>query len=94
MGYQALAQAQLAEDVHHDLHGRVVGDGEGAHVQDGAQLQGPRAVGGQRGGVLCEVDPGGQHDALLLTPRVLWGTGGEEGLETFEQNNHVMDSSN
>lgn len=31
---QALAQPQLSEDVHHDLHGGVVGDSEGAHVQD------------------------------------------------------------
>lgn len=35
---QALAQPQLSEDVHHDLHGGVVCDGEGTHVQDGAQF--------------------------------------------------------
>lgn len=45
MSDQALAQPQLPEDVHHDLHGGVVGDGEGAHVEDGAQFEGPRAVG-------------------------------------------------
>lgn len=70
MCHQTLAEAQLAEDVHHDLHGRVVGHGEGAHVQDGAQLEGPRAVGGQGGGVLREVDPRGQQDTLLLSPCV------------------------
>lgn len=35
---QALAQPELSEDVHHDLHGGVVCDGEGTHVQDGAQF--------------------------------------------------------
>lgn len=35
---EALAQAELAEDVHHDLHGRVVSDCEGTHIQDAAQL--------------------------------------------------------
>lgn len=34
VGDQALAQPELSEDVHHDLHGGVVSDGEGAHVQD------------------------------------------------------------
>lgn len=29
---QALAQAQLAEDIHHDLHGCQVGHSEGAEV--------------------------------------------------------------
>lgn len=71
MCHQTLAEAQLAEDVHHDLHGRVVGHGEGAHVQDGAQLEGPRAVGGQCRGMLREVDPRGQQDTLLLPPCVL-----------------------
>lgn len=54
---QALAQAQLPENVHHDLHGGVVSDGEGAHVQDGAKLEGSRAVGRQRGCMLGEVHP-------------------------------------
>lgn len=31
---QTLPQTQFSEDVHHDLHGGVVGDGERAHVQD------------------------------------------------------------
>lgn len=35
---QALTQPELPEDVHHDLHGGVVSDGEGAHVQDRAQF--------------------------------------------------------
>ena len=68
---QALAQSQFAEDVHHDLHGGVVGDGEGAHVQDAAQLEGAGAVGGEGGGVLGKVHPRVTHDALLLTPGVL-----------------------
>ena len=83
MGDQTLAQAQLAEDIHHDLHGCVVGDGEGAHVQDGAQLKGPGAVSRQGGGVLGEVDPGGQHDTLLLTTSILCRGGRERFLSTF-----------
>ncbi len=57
MRHEALAQAELAEDVHHDLHGRVVGDGEGAHVQDAAQLQRPRAVGREGRGMLGKIHP-------------------------------------
>ncbi len=67
---QALAQPELSEDVHHDLHGGVVGDGEGAHVQDGAQFEGTGAVGRQGGCVLGEVNPGVQHDALLLATSI------------------------
>lgn len=70
MSDQALAQPQLSEYVHHDLHGRVVGHGEGAHVQDGAKFQGPGAVGRQGGRVLGEVNPGVQHDALLLAASI------------------------
>lgn len=70
VSHQALAQPQLSEDVHHDLHGGVVGDGEGAHVQDGAKFEGPRAVGRQGGCVLGEVHPGVQHDALLLATSI------------------------
>lgn len=72
MSDQALAQAQLPEDVHHDLHGCVVGDGEGAHVQDGAQLERAGAVCRQGGCMLGEVDSGVQHDPLLLATCVLW----------------------
>lgn len=71
VGHQALAQAQLAEDVHHDLHGRVVSDSEGAHVQNGAQLEGPGTVGGQRWGMLGKINPRVQQDALLLAAGVL-----------------------
>lgn len=55
-GDQTLAEAQLAEDVHHRLHGRVVGDGEGAEVQDASQLQRLRVAGRQLWRVLSEVD--------------------------------------
>lgn len=67
MSDQALTQPQLSEDVHYDLHWGVVGDGEGAHVQDGAQLEGTRAVGWQGGCMLGKVHSGVQHDALLFT---------------------------
>lgn len=52
---EALAQAKLAENVHDDLHGRVVCDGEGTHVQDAAQLQRTWAVCRKRWGMLCEI---------------------------------------
>lgn len=67
---QTLPEPQLSENVHHDLHRGVVGDGEGTHVQDGAQLEGPGAVGGQGGCMLGEVHPRVQHDALLLAASV------------------------
>lgn len=67
---QALAQPQLSEDVHHDLHGGVVGDGEGAHVQDRAQFKGPGAVGRQGGCMLGEVNSGVQHDSLLFAASI------------------------
>lgn len=70
MSDQTLAQPQLSENVHHDLHRGVVCDGKGAHVQDGAQLEGSGAVGRQGGSVLGEVHPGVQHDALLFAPSV------------------------
>lgn len=65
-GDQTLAEAQLAEDVHHRLHGRVVGDGEGAEVQDASQLQRLRVAGRQLRRVLCEVNHRAAHHAVLL----------------------------
>jgi len=65
-GDQTLAEAQLAEDVHHGLHGRVVGDGEGAEVQDAPQLQRLRVAGRQLRRVLGEVDQRAAHHAVLL----------------------------
>lgn len=71
---EALAQAELAEDVHDDLHGRVICDSEGTHVQDAAQLQGTRAVSRERRGMLREIHARVQHDAFLLPLCVLCGT--------------------
>lgn len=34
---ESLAQAELAEHVHNGLHGRLVGHGDGRHVQDAVQ---------------------------------------------------------
>lgn len=65
-GDQTLAEAQLAEDVHHRLHGRVVGDGEGAEVQDASQLQRLRVAGRQLRRVLGEVNDRAAHHAVLL----------------------------
>lgn len=72
-GDQTLAEAQLAEDVHHRLHGRVVGDGEGAEVQDAPQLQWLRVAGRQLRRILGEVDHGAAHHAVLLLTGVLCG---------------------
>lgn len=69
---QTLAQPQLSEDVHNYLHRGVVGDSEGAHVEDGAQLEGPWAVSGQGGCMLGEVHPRVQHDAFLLATGIFW----------------------
>lgn len=66
MSDQTLAQPQLSEDVHNYLHWGVVGDSEGAHVEDGAQLEGPWAVSRQGGCMLGEIHPGVQHYAFLL----------------------------
>ncbi len=55
-GDETLAEAQLAEDVHHRLHGRVVGDGERAEVQDASQLQRLRVAGWQLWRILGEVN--------------------------------------
>lgn len=70
MSDQALAQPQLSEDVHHNLHGGVVSYSERAHVQDGAKLKGPGAVGRQGGCVLGEVNSGVQHDSLLFAASI------------------------
>lgn len=42
---EALPQAELAEDVHYDFHGRVYSDCKGAEVQDAAQLDCRRSTG-------------------------------------------------
>jgi len=64
---QALPEPHLPEDVHGDVHGRVVGDREGAQVHDAAQAQGGRGVVGLgRGGVLREEHLGRADHALLV----------------------------
>lgn len=63
---QALPQAQLPEDVHHDLHGRVVRDREWAHVKDAAELQGPGTLRWEGRGVLCEAYTGTAHYPFLF----------------------------
>lgn len=42
---EALPQAELAEDVHHDFHGCVHSDREGAKIQDAVQFDSRRSVG-------------------------------------------------
>ena len=68
---QTLAQPQLPEDVHGDVHGGVVSDGEGAQVQDATQAQRGGAVGVLSRSVLSEQDLRGADDALLTLPGVI-----------------------
>lgn len=68
---QTLAKPQFPENVHGDIHGRVVRDREGAqiHYVSEAQLRGGfRRLGG---GVLCEDHFGGADDAVLSLPGVI-----------------------
>lgn len=37
-GHQTLPKPQFAEDVHHGLHRRVIGDGEGTEVQNASEF--------------------------------------------------------
>lgn len=62
---QTLAQAQLPEYVHGDVHGRVVGDREGAQVHDASEAQRRRAVGGLSRSVLGEDHHRGADHAFL-----------------------------
>lgn len=62
---QTLAQAQLPEDVHGDVHGRVVGDRERAQVHDPPEAERRRGVGGLGRSVLGEDHLGGADHALL-----------------------------
>lgn len=68
---EALAQAQLPEDVHHNVHGGVVCDGEGAKVHDASELQRRGAVGGLRGCVLCKEDPRCAHYPILTLSGII-----------------------
>lgn len=54
--HKALAQPELAENVDHNLHGCVVCDGEGAHVEDATEFQRPRAVGRKGRGVRSKIN--------------------------------------
>lgn len=56
MSDQALAQSQLAENVHHDLHGRLVCHREGTEVQDAPELQHRRGARRQGGTVVSETN--------------------------------------
>lgn len=63
---EALAKAELAKDVHHGLHRRVVSDGEGTEVEDAPQFQGLRVRSWQLGCILGEVYHRVTHHTILL----------------------------
>lgn len=79
---EALPQAQLPEDVHHNLHGCVVCHGERAHVQDAAELQRPGALGRQGRGVLREAHTRAAHNPLLLFPGTFYRDREDHPLHT------------
>lgn len=68
--HKALAEAELAENVYHNFHGRVVSDSEGAHVEDAAEFQWSRAVCGKGRSMLGKIHTGIQHYSLLLTASI------------------------
>lgn len=70
MRYKALPQAQLAEDVHYNLHRRMVCDREWAHIKNASQLQWAWAVCWKCRSVLGEVNPGTADNAFLLSSRI------------------------
>lgn len=68
---ETLAQAQLAEYVHHDVHGGVVGNGERAQIHDATKLQWGRTVGWLWRCVFSEEDFGRANHTLLTLPSVI-----------------------
>lgn len=68
---QTLAQPQLPEDIHSDVHRRVVGDGEGAQVHDASEAERWRSVRGLSQSVLSEDHGGGADDALLTLSGII-----------------------
>lgn len=68
---QTLTQAELPEDVHSDVHGRVVGDSEGTEVHDASEAQRRRSVWRLCGTVLGEDHLGSADDAFLPLPGVV-----------------------
>lgn len=73
---ETLAEAQLPEYIHGDVHGRVVGDGERTQVQDASEAQGRGRVVGLGWSVLGEDHLGGADHALLTLPGIVCRRGG------------------
>lgn len=86
--HKALAEAELAENVYHNLHGRVVGDGERAHVKDAAEFQGPWAVRRKSRSMRGKIHTGIQHYSLLLTARTFC-----RGRNKSEEKQHYLHHS-
>lgn len=68
---QTLAEPQFPENIHGDVHGCVVRDGEGAQVHDASEAEGRGRFGRLSRAVLCEDHQGGADDAVLTLPGVI-----------------------
>ncbi len=68
---EALPQAELAEDVHYDFHGRVHSDRKGAEVQDAAQFDCRRST-GWHGWITFSEQDGRHADHSLLMPTCIF----------------------
>lgn len=68
---EALPQAELAEDVHHDFHGCVHSDREGAKIQDAVQFDSRRSI-GWRGQITFTEQDGRHADHTFLMPTCIF----------------------
>lgn len=69
---QALAQAQLAEDIHYNLHGCEVSHSEGAEIQDVPELEGGRGVRWHGRRMLSEINDGSAHNPILFFSSIFY----------------------
>ncbi len=68
---QTLAQPQLPENIHSDVHRCVVGDREGAQVHDASEAERRWSIRSLRGSVVSEDHLGSADDALLTLSGVV-----------------------
>ena len=69
---QALPQSQLAEDIHHNLHGRKVSHSEGAEIQDVPKLEGRWGVWWHWRRMLGEINDGSAHNSILFFSSIFY----------------------
>lgn len=72
VSYKALPQAQLSEDVHHNLHRGVVCHCKRAHVKNASELQGSRTFCWKRWGVLRKTHSRTTNDTFLFFSGTFW----------------------